>query len=435
MKFLEKVFGKKQKDAEAIPVKLEFSKLPELIMEEREKELGLLRPLIGDKYREIDVAVKEIEDVKRSLLEAEALAEASKKMEKAGDSNRDNVAHNLDLLIEKLRVPSSKEPKDAFAFYMDARSVLKTVLDNTRRSQMYIKALYPREFERIIHGLANLEKQLDELSVLLADKRKMTDAFEKFPEQMESVRQHEKLAAQGRERITDLESKHESAQKEMASTSSLIEELESGSDFEKARNLEKKIKSLEINVSAVDTDINRLFTPMSKALSRMEKQDKNEMYVLSPENRKMLGMIRDEPASIQGNDLQHFLDMLEKRIENRDLGLKDPMYDKILRQIEKLRDPSVISDLRAQRERYVSDIGSHREELNRMDVYREREVLEKQVSQHQASAGLLLSELDAERKDLEETEGKLQEARDILNSEIKDIFGKDAEIIYESPYS
>ncbi|MDI3539317.1 MAG: hypothetical protein PWR29_953 [Methanolobus sp.] len=432
MRFIEKIFGKKQSNIETTPVKLQFSKLPELIREEREKELGLLRPQIGEKYAEINAAVKQVGGVKKSLLEAEALADASKKMEKAGDSNRDNVAHNLDLVTGKIRVPSGREPRDALEFYRDARSVLKTALDNTRRSQLYIKALYPREFENIVLSLANLEKHLEELHALLEDKRKRTEAFEKLPEQVENIHQQMRIAEQYHERMADLESKYEAVQKELAATTAGIEGLEGSRDFERARDLEERIRALEEKVSAVDAEISRLFTPMSKALSRMEKQDKNEMYVLSPENRKLIGMIKDEPASIRENELGQFLDMLKKRIDNRDLGLKDQMYDKILRQIEKLRDPSTMSGLRAQRERYVSEIETHREELSRLDVYRERENLGKQVAQHKASASLLLSELDAERKELEETEGKLGEARKMLNSQIKDIFGMDAEIIYDT---
>lgn len=432
MKFIEKILGKKQKDIEITPVKLQFSRLPELVSEEREKELGLLRPQIGEKYAEIDATLKQISSAKKSLLEAEALANASKKMEKAGDSNRDNVAHNLDLVMGKVRLPSSREPRDAFEFYRDARSALKTALDNTRRSQLYIKALYPQEFENVILSLASLERQLGELHALLEDKRKKTEAFEKFPEQMENIHNQMQVAEQGRERIADLESKYGAVQKELAATTAGIKGIQSSTEFEKSRDLEDRIRVLKDKVSSVDAEISRLFTPMSKALSRMEKQDKNEMYVLSPENRKLLAMIKDEPASIKEDELGQFLDMLKKRIDNRDLGLKDQMYDKILRQIERLRDPSTMSALRAQRERYVSEIGSHQEELSRLDVHREKERLEKQVSQHQALSSLLLSELDEKKNELEETELRLQEARDTLSSEVKDIFGRDAVIIYET---
>ncbi|MDW7731104.1 MAG: hypothetical protein SCH66_01600 [Methanolobus sp.] len=430
MSFIEKIFGKKQKETETGPLRLEFDKLPKLIDEEYKKELGTLGPVIKEKYREIDASIDRIKDAKKSLLEAEAIADANKRAEKLGYSNRDNVAHNLDLIAEKIRVPSNSDPKDAFTFYRDSKAILKNVLDNTRRSQLYIKALYPREFENINLSLANLESLLDELYELLGVKKNKIDAFEKFPEHMEEVLRNEREMEETQKRVLDLEAKYESVKNDMTNADSRIKELERSTEFEAAYNLENDIKTLENKIYAVDSDIRRLFTPMSKALSRMEKQDKNEIFVLSPENREVLRMIKDEPASIQENELRSFLDVLEKRIENQDLGLKEQMYEKILNRIHKLKDTSAMSDLLGQREHYSTEMQALSNELNRLDVYREMERLEDKAAQYRNSVGSILGNLETEQKHLEEIEERLERSRSILNSEIKDIFGRDAEIIY-----
>lgn len=430
MSFIEKIFGKKQKETETGPLRLEFDKLPKLIDEEYKKELGTLGPVIKEKYKQIDASIDRIKDAKKSLLEAEAIANANKRAEKLGDSNRDNVAHNLDLIAEKIRVPSNSDPKDAFAFYGDSKAILKNVLDNTRRSQLYIKALYPREFENINLSLANLEGLLDELYELIINDKNKIDAFEKSSEQIKEVHQNEKEVEESQKRIIDLEAKYESAKNDMANADIRTKELENSIEFEAAHDIENSIKTLENKISAVDSDIKRLFTPMSKALSRMEKQDKNEMFVLSPENREVLRMIKDEPASIRENELYPFLAVLEKRIENQDLGLKEQMYEKIQNQIHKLKDTSAMSDLLGQREHYSAEMQALSNELNRLDIYREMERLDDQAAQYRNSVGSVLGNLETEQKHLEEIEERLERSRSILNSEIKDIFGQDAEIVY-----
>ncbi|WP_406655748.1 hypothetical protein V7O62_08125 [Methanolobus sp. ZRKC2] len=430
MSFIEKIFGKKRKEVETGPVRFEFNKLSEMVKQEYEKELGTLRPVIGKKYKEIGISIKEIKDVKKSLLEAEAIANANKRAEKLGDSNRDNIAHNLDLIIEKIRIPSNNEPGNAFAFYEDSKSVLKNVLDNTRRSQMYIKALYPREFERINLAMANLEARLDELFALIRNKKNKIDAFEKIPEHVENVRENERHMEQSRKKILDFESRYESAKKELANTDASIEKLEESSEFEETKALENEIRELKNKIASVDSEVKRLFTPMSKALSRMEKQDKNEMYVLSPENREVLRKIKDNPISIQVEELESFLNVLEERIENRDLGLKEQMYEKILKQIEKLKDPATMSDLHTQREQYLAEIEELTEKLNLLHVYKNREDLEKQIAKCNDSIGVIISDMEAEQRHLEDLEGQLEDSRYVLNSEIKDIFGNDAQIVY-----
>ncbi|TGC07311.1 hypothetical protein [Methanolobus halotolerans] len=430
MSLIEKIFGKKQKETETGPLRLEFNKLPDLISAQYRKNRDVSAPVIEKKYKEIGSSVRDIKDARKELLDAEAIADANKRAEKLGDSNRENVAHNLNLIIEKIRVPSNKDPKNALVFFEDSKATMKNVLDNTRKSQLYIKALYPTEFENINLRLANLESLLDELYEMIRDDKNKIDAFEKLPQHMENISQKEKEAQLSRKRILALEEKYESAKTDLVNAGSDIAKLRNSSEFQKANDLENNIKALENKIYAVNSDIRRLFTPMSKALSRMEKQDKNEMHVLSPENRKVLIMLKDDPASIPEKELGPFLDMLEKRIQSRDLGLKDPMYEKILRQIHKLKETTAMSDLREQSKMYSSDIETLTAELSRLDIYREMDLLQTQESQYRDSIGLILSNMEAEHKHLEEIEEHLEISRSILNSEVKEIFGQDAEIVY-----
>jgi len=430
MSFLDRIFGKKKKETESLPQRIDFNRLPDVINEEYRQELDSLRPPIGEKYRDINSSIKDIMNARKSLSEAEAIADANKRAEKLGESNRDNVIHNLDLVIEKIHVPSNKDPKNAFDFYEDSKTVLKQVLENTQRSMLYIKALYPREFENVGSGLAGLESRFDELYSLIKDEKEKIEIFDKVPEQIESIRRQEREIEEIQERIIDLEEKYESAKQDVADIGSRMEELKGSDEFENARNLDNRIKELENEISSTDSDIRRLFTPMSKAISRVEKQDNKEIHVLSPENRRTLDIIKNNPAAIGETELGLFLDMLEQRIKNRDLGLKEQMYDKILKQIDKLKETSIMSDLLEQRESYLSEKTTVTAELNQLDVYRKMEDIETQESDYRDSIGQILSRIEAERNHLQDMEEDLENSKHLLSSEIKTIYGQDAEIIY-----
>lgn len=263
MKFLDNLFRKKAKDVTQESFGLKFERLPELIRAEAKKELDDIGPLIRAKYTEIEISLGELRDIKESLLQAEPIENANKKMEKAGDSNRDNVAHNLDLIIEKLAPPQSNGPRDAIILYTESRSVMKTFVDNTRRSQLYIKALYPRESERIKQGLTELEDRLSELyGILNAGKEKM-DALERLPGEIGNIGQIERDIRHAMENIRSLESRYENAGKMLSASVEALDELEKSAEFERAKILEDEIHVLDVKISAADSDIERLFAPLS----------------------------------------------------------------------------------------------------------------------------------------------------------------------------
>jgi hypothetical protein len=435
MKFLENLFRKKTKDVTQEPLRLEFGRLHELVRAHLKEEMDDIGPLIRAKYTEIEISLEELRDIKESLLQAEPIENANKKMEKVGDSNRDNFAHNLDLIIEKLAPPQSNDPRDAIILYTESRSVMKTVVDNTRRSQLYIKALYPQESERIKQGLTVLEDRLSELYGILNTEKEKMDALERLPGKIENISQIERDIRKTMENIRSLESRYENAGKMLSASVEALDELEKSAEFERAKTLGDEIHALEIKISATDSDIERLFAPLSKAISRMEKQDKNEIHVLSAENRKVLEALKDKPASLVQSELGPFLDELAARVKNKDLGLKDQMYDKILGQITRLKDPATLSDLRVRKEGYASRMNELVSELKHIQVQRDRENLEKDRARYKGMAESAEKELDAEKTNLDSLTDRLEVSRSELYLLIVHVFGKNVEVIYNDPHT
>lgn len=428
MKFIDRLFGKKK--AGSLSFKLKIDELPSFIAMESEKEFNELRPFIHRKYEEIDLTLREIPEVIESLLSAEVVQNANKRVEKVGDANRDNIANNLRSITEKVKPPKDASIQSAFDFCINAKSALKTVRDNTHRSQLYIKAIYPAESQKIISTLANIEDLVDELFAPVRDTKDRQDSFDKFSEEIGNYNRIQVQIQESHTTIGYLGSRIDSIKKDIQDTKNRLNELEDSQEFERAKQLEADVNTLKEQLSNVDHDIQRIFSPLSKVFSRMEKQDKSEICVLSPEHRQILDKIAHDPASALEHDMGSFLAGIRPRIENGTLGLKDQMCEKALQQVDKLQSSKDLSSLREKRIGHSLQLESATNELNGLSVYRDKEQLVQQISRDEHMLKTLEVDLNTEKKHFDTLTEESELLESGLSMEIKGLFEKDIEIEY-----
>ena len=428
MKFIDKLFGKKK--AENPSLKLKIDELPQLISDEAEREFNELKPFILNKYKEINYSIGAIPEVIDSLLTAEVVESANKRVEKVGDANKDNIVNNLRSIIEKVVTPKDTSLQSAFEFCIIAKSTLKNVHENTHRSQLYIKAIYPEESQKIIAALSSLEDPVDELLMALRDKKARMDSFDKFSEEIENYNRMKKQILESQTKVEHFESRISSMKKDVHDAKNRLNELECSREFERAKELEVEISTLKEQLSDVDHNIQRLFSPLSKVFSRMEKQDKSEICVLSPEHRQILEKITHNPASALEHDMDSFFAEVKPRIENGSLGLKDQMCEKVLQQLDKLQSSKDLPFLREKRKEYSLQHESAMNELNGLSVYRDKEELVKQISRDEHMLKTTENDLIMEKKHLDALTEECQLLRSGLSLEIKGLFEKDIEIEY-----
>ncbi|MBP1910106.1 hypothetical protein [Methanolobus bombayensis] len=430
MKFIERLFGKKQEKEESHSAIFEFRELTSIVTDESEKQEEKLKPIVADHYDSIKEVLEEIDVLRKELLEAEPIENVSKRGEKLGDSNRDNVANNLKLINDKLKVPEDKSPLDASEFYKEAKSILKTVLDNTNRSLMYIKALYPQEHQKINQGLAELEDALDGLYSSIMQGIKRLEGLKMVASDVEEVKRIEEEMDSSAKKIQELHSRYDSAKEKLSRADSRLTELENSEEFEKARQLKDEIKTVELEIADIEVETKRLFTPLSKAISRMEKQDNSERCVLSPDNRAILNSIKEKPADAIEQNIDPFLSELTNRIESGELGLKDQMCEKALKQIEVLNDEKTISSLIEHRKEHLEEKDELLDELNSLSIYQEKEDIEKEIEKYNKSMKDVNNDIDSESKHLYNLKDEIEKKKSDLLSNTRDVFGEETEIKY-----
>ncbi len=430
MKLIEKLFGKK----EVAPtlISLELCELPEWMEVRSEKTFSRLHHHIRQKYEMIGVALGDLGVSKEHLNDANTVDDAYKQIAKAGISNKDNVVKNIGIIIDRTIIPQDATISAANEFYTSTKSGLKTLIENTMRSQQYAKALFPEEYRGVMDGLSHLETLLDELMAPINEVRDKLDAYDRLKESVETISQYQQQIVGNEDLILDLEKKYDSLENELRNLESKLEGVVKSEEFTKAHELEKQVKTLEGSLSDIDSNVKSMFAPLSKALSRMEKQDASGRHKMSPKSKEILLAIRDDPVSVLGTGINGFLDEIRGRIEDGTLGLKQQKMNNTIKQLNKLGDSDILSSLGEKRGSCSSELEEVKSELNRLTVYEEKTRSEKEMSACRSRIDSTKNNLETERTDQAALREKIEGSIADLNSDLKFVFGTDVEVIHPS---
>lgn len=428
MKFIKRIFGKKEDIPKEISIKIDD--LSVWIETESQKQFSVLRSDIKQKYDEISATLENLSTSRDQLKDAKFGEKTYKRLAKAGTSNRDNLIKNINVLIEKTIIPEDIDPSKAVEFYIDMKSTLKTCLDNTTRSQEYVKLIFPEGYKVVVIDLKRLDTLLDELMYFIDGVKDELDVYTKLPGDIEIINQSQHQIKEMTDNIPQLEAKYESLKKNLHTGEDRLAEMERSEEIIKANELEKQIKTLNDRISGINSNVKELFAPLSKALLRMQKQHESGRHTLSSINSNHLRTLIEDPALILGNDINSFLNEIQKSVEDGTLGLKQQKANKTTEQIDRLTGSDILLSMYRDRESDSAKLTGLLEGRNRLTVYKERTRLEKKLSDYRSSINSIEQSLDIERKDLDSLIEKVEQLKTKLNSDLSFVFNKDIKIVY-----
>ena len=428
MKFIKRIFGKKEDIPKEISIKIDD--LSVWIETESQKQFSVLRSDIKQKYDEISATLENLSTSRDQLKDAKFGEKTYKRLAKAGTSNRDNLIKNINVLIERTIIPEDIDPSKAVEFYIDMKSTLKTCLDNTTRSQEYVKLIFPEGYKVVVIDLKRLDTLLDELMYFIEGVKDELDVYTKLPEDIEIINQSRHQIKEMTDNIPQLEAKYESLKNDLHTGEDRLAEMERSEEIIKANELEKQIKTLNDRISGINSNVKELFAPLSKALLRMQKQHESGRHTLSSINSNNLRTLIEDPALILGNDINSFLNEIRKSVEDGTLGLKQQKANKTTEQIDRLTGSDILLSMYRDRESDSAKLTGLLEERNRLTVYKERTRLEKKLSDYRSSINSIEQSLDIERKDLDSLIEEVEQLKTKLNSDLSFVFNKDIKIVY-----
>ncbi|MCL7412468.1 MAG: hypothetical protein M8353_02495 [ANME-2 cluster archaeon] len=429
MKIIKRFFGKKEELPQQ--VSLEFSELPGWIENESDQMFTELRSHIQRMYGEIRDALEDLDNSKVQLVNAEFGETIYKKLAKAGASNRDNLVKNLNVIKERTVVPDDIDPARAFEFYTDTRALLNTSLENAIRSQQYVKALFPEAYRDILANLKRFEGLLEELVSPINEERDKLEAYDRLHALIRQIQDTNSGIKVKKAHISDLESRCVSLKRDREAAALTFKEMEESDESAHANELEARVYALKRQILAVDSQLSDLFAPLSKALSRMEKQDESGRHTLSSDSRKVLKLLKNEPAQSLNEDINPFLAELRVMIVDGSLGLKQQNINKTLDQIDRLTGPDLLGSVKEQRVSYSSELDALSAELEGLEVYRKKNHIEKLVCDTQGMIDSTRQELETERRELVRLNNDIEMLKVHLNSDLNIVFSQDVEVTYQ----
>ncbi len=389
MKWIDRIFGNKESRRETIS----FEQLPlwldskfRKISDETSGEVSSIFPGIQKTLLKIKNSTGELENKKPE-------GRFHLKLVKIATSNRDNMAKQVNMLLENIIIPKDKDVKTIITFHKNGMQTLGVCLENMMKSYQYTKLVYFEESKNVIADVNSLGRLLNQLIEPINSKTLLFDALARSQELVSSIKN-----------ITvDIDSMERSIKADDVKTVSLKKEID-----EQKRSLDIQLQSepwkqyalskdhlviLESDAEKKSSEINGIISPLAKAINRLKQLSDSGRHTLSPQDREALNLCISCPVDVP----PEFFVTFQKIVESGDLNL--PKTDKLLPQIQ-----LAASNLGEKRKEYYSirqDIERKNNEISNLKVIGEEKDLKETLSTLQDKLTMTEKELDTSRKQLE----------------------------------
>lgn len=349
---------------------------------------------LDDIYSRMETAASALSSDISDLNDAEPDASTPPKLLRAGLAARSEVTKQLSSLSEKLEPPRKRDPDEAFQHHWAALKGLERTVTTFSRAQRYAAAIFPKNIERINSDLANVSRVLVDLEQEIGKKRKLSEETWFIRELVSRLQEDLPRLERLQEKIRQDEAGHKDL---ISRLSSLEDEAARHAQSDEGRRAEEKKESLEralVKKGQAEEELAELVSPLSKALSRMNKQGSSSRISLQHDG--VFQKLLKSPDEVKDVEIAGSLKELQSHLSR--LGLKDRKKEKILEHIEALIRNRSLEKAGSSWAALKKEIQETREEI--AECSREHLRIRQEISQAKKSLKVLESSLEQERRDL-----------------------------------
>ena len=401
MKWIKKLFGKKQDSSEETVLKeINFEDLPTWLDTRSQKISSRVEKDVSDLLRELEVSLLALRESNSRLAEARVEGDFDIRAVKRAKSNRENVTKQVTMLIDKIRVQENRNFRALESFYGAATQSLDTCLENMNRSFRYTRGVFPEESKEVSENLASLGKVFNELrDVILVNKKEM-DAIEAAYSDNINI---EELSASIAAEELELESRSRRIQALRAEASGAIQALKDfrkGAAWQNLQNLQEELTAAREKLRKAEAGLSSPVLPLSGHLSRIKKLHESGRYTLKTEVKKQLDICLEDPVHVD----PAFFPELQKIFEDNALDMQVQKKEKALLQVK-----AAISGFPERKKEYLEalqEFEKKKAEIESSDTGKLVELEHKEAE--------LLSRARLLEEDVEDSEKKLAALREEL---------------------
>lgn len=356
---------------------------------------------------------EKIEQLKNAEMRNKEIPERAKQIM---EGNRETYVQKLISFTEKIDLPSDPEKiKDFFeSFDKDLNEFDKSIARNHRVMEEFFgeKAgkitISMKKIDRLVkESIKELEKSdLKKIGQVNVEIEKFKEKIEKKENLALEIEAFEKILKKETSRIEKLEK--------------TAGELKGESNYKESLESKEKIKTINEELSNLDSSFLHLFSEISPALKKYENLSGNKLvrrYLEDPLN----AFLHDDNVEIIT-----IISSIIQAIEKNEIELKDKKKDRICKELAKI-NIDYLNSFSQRRQDIADEIGRLKQSLNSTGILNNIESIEDELANDKIRLRESRLELHEKRKILEKTD--IDELRKDLENEIKLILNKEVKII------
>ena len=331
MKWIKKFFRKKEGSSEEIGFKeIDFEDLPAWLDASFQKISSGIEKDVSGLLKELEASLSELKESNSRLAEAKVEGDFDIRAVKRAKSNRENVAKQVTMLIDKIRVPENTDFRALREFYEAAAQNLDTCLEHMDRSFKYTRGVFPQESKEVSENLASLGYFFNKLRETILENKREIDAIEAAYSDQGKIKE---LSASIVTEKLELESRNRRIQAlkdETSSASQALEDFRKGDVWQSLQSRQEEFAAAGDRLKKAEAGLSSLILPLSGHLSRIKKLHESGRYTLKPEVKKQLDICLENPINVDSS----FFPELQKIFEDDALDMQAQKKEKALLQVK-----------------------------------------------------------------------------------------------------
>ncbi|MBN1456010.1 MAG: hypothetical protein JW945_07150 [Methanomicrobia archaeon] len=429
MKWLSRLRGREEI---AVPTTVIFEELDAWLAQVSKSLLGDLSTNAEQGYTAIRESRDRLKQRVAELEDADSTEQVPDRIVKIGLTSRKKMIKHLQAITEKITPPAQTDYHTIIAFHRETTAALEFPFGKSQTNIYCVRSLFPNEIKEIINELNQLRSGLDLLIAPLQGKKQQLQVLERMPELVANIKKLHAELLQEREHLSNEENELTALNQRIETERKQQQTLEAGEEWQRFTALEHERSVLQAELEKLESNVQKLFTPLSKPLTLLMKQDESGRLSLAPVDRRAISSLLESPSQALEGDITGSLSSIKGLIEDDPTVLKDRKRETVLSWLDKLLKADLVS-IAEKRRRLLSQIAEVDASCANAAILQEKEERKRALSDAQEQLTQAQGERERATKRIATLETDLVKTKQFLDAALTELAGKEIELVLEVP--
>ena len=429
MKWLSRLRGREEI---TVPTTVAFEELDAWLAQASKSLFGDLSANAEQGYAAIRESRDRLRHHVAELGDADSTEQVPDRIVKIGLTSRKKMVKHLQAITEKLTPPAQTDHHTIIAFHRETTAALEFPFGKSQTNIYCVRSLFPNEIKEIINELNQLRSGLDLMIAPLKGKEQQLRASERVPELAASSKQLRLELLQEREHLSNQENELKTLNQRIEHERKQQLMLEASEEWHRFTTLERERSALHAELSELESNVQKLFAPLSKPLMLLLKQDESGRLTLAQADRRAISSLLESPSTALEGDITGSLSSIKGLIEDDPTVLKDRKRESALSWLDKLLKADLDS-IAEKRRRILSQIAEVEASCVNAAIRHEKEERARALSSAQEELAQAQEERERAKKRIAMLEADLVKTKQFLDAILTELAGKEIELVLELP--